>query len=322
MKYYAFIYRALIIMSVGFLMLQGCKKGGETDKTPTEFEMVEYTVQDGVDTEGNPKKRVTFQLSGTEGLDIAFFSGDIGGNYEYRDGRVQELTDLNLSFDAECIPGAAQGCETFSVLASTNFNGGDQVEDVENATWQNITDRFTIVSGASQNAGTANIVDVTEEGKPLYLALRHITYAQTVTLSYSTIRIKNWLVTSHIEGVGPATLVDGHMSAEAGFYHVLKGNWIAGRNQIRAADLTFRGNHGSNTEYWGETECWAISAPITIGDIHIEADLPLRVKQSHQPAVKTFAFNYNGPGEYNAVFVLTKGDGEAVTKAMTISIPE
>src|SRR5690554_1120084 len=100
MKYYTLIYRTLIIMSVSFLTLQGCKKGdGGTDQTSSEFELVGYTVQDGVDTEGNPTKRATFQLSGTKDLNISFFSGDIGGNYEYRDGRVQKLTDLNLSFD-------------------------------------------------------------------------------------------------------------------------------------------------------------------------------------------------------------------------------
>lgn len=326
MKYYAFIYRALVIMSISSLMLQGCKKGEnkDDDGASGEFEMLGYTVRDGVDTEGNPRKTATFQLTGTKDLNISFFSGDIGGKYEFRDGRIQKLTDLNLSFDAECIPGATQGCETFSVLASTDFNGGDQVEDVENATWENVTNRFTIVSGPSQDVGTANIADVTEDGKPLYLALRHITYEQTVAVSYSTIRVKNWLVTSEIEGAGPDTLVDGHMSAEAGFYHVLKGNWLDGRNIIRAADLTFRGNHGSNAANWGETECWAISKPLTVGDIHFEADRPLRVKQSHQPPVQTFSFNYSGPGEYNAVFVLSTGDGtgESVTKAVTITIPE
>ncbi|NGM62616.1 DUF5017 domain-containing protein [Sphingobacterium sp. SGG-5] len=337
MKYYTFIYRTLIIMSVGFLMLQGCKKeSGDTDKISTEFEVVEYTVQDGVDTEGNPKKRVTFQLSGTEGLNISFFSGDIGGNYEYRDGRVQELEELNLSFESNCSYGD-QGCDVdvFSIMASTDFNGGDEEADIRAAHWENITDRFTISpfeSGSSvyHESGVVNIADLTEEGKPLYLAARHITHNQVVDgvldNIYTAFRVRNWTMSGGMEGEAPIVL--STTIGEAGFKFVEIGNFRSGRNALSATTLTLRGNHGNVTDNMEhldtETECWAIAAPITMTDISIEPDRPLRVKQSHQPAVKTFAFNYSGPGEYNGVFVLTTGDGtgESVTKSVTINIPE
>ena len=328
---YTFINRALIIMSIGFLMLQGCKKeGGDTDKTSTEFEVVEYTVQDGVDTEGNPKKRVTFQLSGTDGLDIAFFSGDIGGNYENRDGSVQKLEELNLSFETNCSWGD-QGCDVdvFSIMASTDFNGGDEEADIRAAEWENITDRFTISpfeSGSSvyHESGVVNIADLTKEGKPLYLAARHITHNQLDKGIYTGFRVRNWTMSGGMAGEDPMVL--STTIGEAGFRKVEIGNFVAtNRNAIAANLITLRGNHGSDPVYLGtETECWAIAEPITLSDISIEPDRPLRVKQSHQPAVKTFAFNYSGPGEYNGVFVLTTGDGtgESVTKSVTINIPE
>jgi len=336
MKYYAFIYRTLIIMTIGSLMLQGCKKGenNDDDGSSGEFELVGYTVQDGVDTEGNPKKRVTFQLSGTENLHIAFFSGDIGGNYEYRDGRVQKLEELNLSFESNCSNGTAngpQGCgvDVFSIMASTDFNGGDEEADIRTATWVNITDRFTISpfeTGTSvyHASGVANIADLTSEGQPLYLAARHITYNQIDNGLYSAFRVRNWAMSGGMAGEEPIVL--STTVGEAGFRKVEIGNFNGtGRNPINATLITLRGNHGSDeTLLRAQTECWAIAAPITMTDISIEADLPLRVKQSHQPAVKTFAFNYNGPGEYNAVFVLSKddGSGESVAKHVTIVIPE
>ncbi|NGF56359.1 DUF5017 domain-containing protein [Parapedobacter sp. SGR-10] len=338
MKYYAFIYRTLIIMTIGSLMLQGCKKGenNDDDGSSGEFELVGYTVQDGVDTEGNPKKRVTFQLSGTDGLDIAFFSGDIGGNYENRDGSVQKLEELNLSFETNCSYGD-QGCDVdvFSIMASTDFNGGDSEADIRAAEWENITDRFTISpfeSGTTvyHESGVVNIADLTSEGKPLYLAARHITQSQVVDgvldNIYTAFRVRNWTMSGGMEGEAPVVL--STTIGEAGFKFVEIGNFRSGRNVLSATTLTLRGNHGNvtaNMEHLDtETECWAIAEPITLSDISIEPDRPLRVKQSHQPAVKTFAFNYNGPGEYNAVFVLSKddGSGESVAKHVTIVIPE
>lgn len=332
MKYYTFIYRALIITSVSFLTLQGCKKeGGNTDQTSSEFEVLEYTVQDGVDTEGNATKRATFQLNGTEGLHILFFSGDIGGNYEYREGRVQKLEELNLSFETNCTFGN-QGCgvDVFSIMASTDFNGGDEEADIRTATWVNITDRFTISPFETGTAdinyhasGVANIADLTSEGQPLYLAARHITYDQMDNGLYSAFRVRNWNMTGGMAGEEPIVL--STTVGEAGFKKVEIGNFNGtGRNPFSATLITLRGNHGSNeTLLRAQTECWAIANPITMTDISIEADLPLRVKQSHQPAVKTFAFNYSGPGEYNAVFVLSKddGSGETVAKHVTITIP-
>ena len=337
MKYCTIIYRALIIMSVGLLTLQGCKKEGsevEETETPGEFEMVGYTVEDGVDTEGNPKKRVNFQLSGTQGLHILFYSGDIGGNYEYRDGRVQKLEELNLSFESNCSFGD-QGCDldVFSIMASTDFNGGDQEADIRAATWVNITDRFTISpfeSGTTvyHDSGSKNLADLTVEGQPLYLAARHITHNQIVDGAlanvYTAFRVRNWNMTGGMEGEEPIVL--STTVGEAGFRFVEIGNFRSGRNALSANLITLRGNHGTvaaNMEYLDTmTECWAVAAPITMTDVSSEPDRPLRVKQSHQPPVKTFAFNYNGPGEYNAVFVLSKGDGGTVTKEVTITIPE
>ncbi|MCT1524507.1 DUF5017 domain-containing protein [Sphingobacterium hotanense] len=338
MKYYTIIYRLLIIMGVGLLTLQGCKKESsdiEETETPGEFKMVGYAVEDGVDTEGNPKKRVNFQLSGTQGLNISFFSGDIAGNYEYRDGRVQKLEELNLSFESNCSYGD-QGCDLdiFSIMASTDFNGGDQEADIRAATWVNITDRFTISpfeSGTSvyHESGSKNLADLTVEGQPLYLAARHITHNQIVDGAlanvYTAFRVRNWNMTGSMEGMEPVVL--STTIGEAGFRFVEIGNFRAGRNALNASLITLRGNHGTaadNLEYLDTmTECWAIAAPITMADVSFEPDRPLRVKQSHQPPVKTFAFNYNGPGEYHAVFVLSKDDGgESVTKEVTINIPE
>lgn len=338
MKYDTFIYRIMIIMSVGLVTLQGCKKEGDgsTEKEiPKEFDMVSYTVVDGVDTEGNPKKRVDFQLQGTQGLNISFYSGDIGGNYEFRNGRVQKLEELNLSFESNCSYGD-QGCgiDVFSIMASNDFNGGDKEADVRAATWTNITDRFTISPFESGTAvyhpsGTVNITDLTSEGKPLYLAARHITHNQVVggvlANVYTGFRVRGWEMSARMAGEEPVTLAT--TVGEAGFRFIEIGNFRTGRNALSASLITLRGNHGTvaaNLEYLDtQTECWAIAAPITMTDISFEPDRPLRVKQSHQPPVKTFAFNYSGPGEYHGVFVLSNSDGSGtVTKEVTINIPE
>ncbi len=342
MKSYTSIYRIFIIMmSFSLLWLLACNKDNlldpnddtDNDEEPEElvprFKVSGYTIADAVDTDGNPKKRVTFQLEGPAEV-IDLYSGDIGGNFEYRDGRVQQLTGVNLSFQAQYVEGAQKQPESFAVLASTNFNGGSGQQDVEAATWIDITSRYTFTPGADGTwlpAGTVNadIVDVVEEGKPLYLALRHTTRDMSVYGTYSTFRVRNWLVTSTVEGRTPQIVRNGHFDPEdVRFYHVLTGLWRDGRNVIRAADLTFRGNHGTlashPNEFRAETVCWAISPAITVASIISGADLPVVVKTKEDDPIETVSFDYNGSGEYRATFLVSNGGAKRIVQT-AVTIP-
>src|SRR5690606_35545586 len=234
MKNYTLIYRALVIMMCfGFLLLLACNKNDVLDPTDntgdneepeelaTPFKVLGYTISDVVDTDGNPKKRVTFQLEGTAEV-IDLYSGDIGSNFEYRDGRVQQLTGLNLSFQFQYIEGDQKQPESLAVLASTDFTGGNQQQDVESATWTDITDRYTFTSGAdgtSLPTVDADIVELVEERQPLHLARRYAARDQRPTPdgygSYPTFRLRNWLRNSMVERRAPQTVRRGHYDPDA-----------------------------------------------------------------------------------------------------------
>lgn len=313
------------------LLLAFCSCENPLDIPEPMFEVVGYDIEDTFDEDGNLKKQVTFQLEGTADV-ISFYSGAVGGDYEYRDGRIVKLLGLEVSFSSNCTFGD-QGCDVFSVLASTDFNGGNEPEDVQKATWLDITDRFTISPHEATNAvyhesGKVDVSDLTVEENPLYLAMRHETHNQVINGAlanvYTAFRIRDWRVTSETE-LGTAEIAN---QGDGGLYLVEIGNFRPGRN-VLGGIITLRGNHGNvnnDLEHLeAETEGWVISSPIEAGDIDLGPDRPVSIKSREDLPMTSFSYEYDEPGEYEAVFYVSNVniEGEkAKYKKVKIMIPE
>src|SRR5690606_38070835 len=102
--------------------------------------------------------------------------------YDFRESREIILDKATVSFssaypDADSI--TYQNPE-FKVLASTDFNNIYNYENVNAANWTDITSKFTIsnTSKTALAAGSYQISDLTEEGKPLYIAFKYASKKQ------------------------------------------------------------------------------------------------------------------------------------------------
>jgi len=122
-----------------------CEKEGVV--SIPSFDVTGYDVTSTIDTAGNPVQQVTFNLSGDASI-ISYYSGIIGSEYSYREGRILEVSGLRSSFTSVAPTGAQQN--SLSIMASTDFNGIYDKENVQAATWIDITNRYALNSlGAS-----------------------------------------------------------------------------------------------------------------------------------------------------------------------------
>src|SRR5690606_24629119 len=118
---------------------------------------------------------ITFNFKGTPEF-ISFYSGEIGNDYDSIGGRKM-LSDLYMSFRTHIssITQPAQP-DQLTVHISKDFSGNYTVEDVNAATWIDITDRFDMANFDTPEvlvpSGKANISDL-NTGEPFYVAARY-----------------------------------------------------------------------------------------------------------------------------------------------------
>src|SRR5690606_11819649 len=122
----------------GLLLLAACKP--EISIVAPDFDVTVDATSFAVGEE------VTFELQGNPGI-LSFYSGELFHDYQFRTGRTIEPGTLLFSFDSSVQYGAQS--DQLSVLASTDFNGDySDILHVQEATWTDITERFTVGSNA------------------------------------------------------------------------------------------------------------------------------------------------------------------------------
>jgi hypothetical protein len=271
----------ILLVSCFFL---ACKQEVEVE-TPdfkVEFEDRTYKV-------GEPVK---FKFSGEPGL-ITFYSGQLLNEYAYKDGRIVPAGTITMGMSINKLYNGPNG--EISILASTDFNGKYNIDDIKAATWEPISNRFTFPTtfGAYFPAGNPNISDLMVDGKPLYVVIRYIELPTTVSVR------NNWLFQqlkiSTTTVLGSETLLD-----QTGFQIITTANKNAGRSTIAASGtVTLRGN---NTGTRVLTEDWCISGPITSAPIDKGPDRPIVVKNNSDPVMSEFSYEYTTPGTFKVYF--------------------
>jgi hypothetical protein len=237
---------------------------------------------------------VKFNVSSDASL-LTFYSGEVGGDYEFKDGRVVPKGVVTLSFSNNVNFGTQ--ANQFSVLASSNFNGNFTIENVKAATWTNITNRFTLATNSTLLATSANLSDLVVDGKPLYIAFRYITEPQTANGTARTWTVRDFVLNSNTS-IG---LVQLSSQANAGFQLVNEGTIIdPSRSSVTGTTITLRGNN-VNTQI--RTETWAISKPFDAGEADLGPDKGIPVKGYLEPSITEHVYTYSKPGTYKATFV-------------------
>lgn len=236
---------------------------------------------------------VTFKISSDASL-LTFYSGEVGSDYEFKDGRVVPKGEVSLSFSNSVNFGSQPN--QFSVLASSDFNGNFTIENVKAATWTNITDRFTLATNATLRSTSADLSDLVVDGKPLYISFRYITEPQAANGAGRTWTVRNFQLNSNTS-IG---LVQLSGQADAGFQLVNEGDIDPNRSSVTGTAVTLRGNN-VNKEI--RTETWAISKPFSAGEANLGPDKGMPVKGYLEPSVTELAYTYAEPGTYKASFV-------------------
>ena len=196
------------------IVLVSCKKELAEVTTP-DFDVAatELTVKAGAPA--------VFKFQG-KAATVAFYSGEIYKDYNYKDGRTVDVAGkgLTLSFSNGVAAGTPAGTQAkqFSILLSTDFGGNyTDLTAVKAATWIDITDSFTLATSATMVA--TRMVDLSkyvQAGKPVYFALRYINRPQVANGYARQWIVENFLLKSMSAQVNEAlvTIAD---QALAGF---------------------------------------------------------------------------------------------------------
>ncbi|WP_018626552.1 DUF5017 domain-containing protein [Niabella aurantiaca] len=155
------------ILIVAVLLLSSCQKRYELvtmDTVAVQLEKDTYAVGD----------TVRFLISGNPD-NMVFWSGVPGHVYEYRNRTFTEGNVLSLNFKSYSQYGQVDQTN-LKVLVSNDFTGIYDSANIRSATWNDITDRAVLSSGADQTpSGEISLDDFASANKPIAIAFRYVT---------------------------------------------------------------------------------------------------------------------------------------------------
>lgn len=311
----------------GFFLLAACAKEIEI-KTP-DFEV---TTASATYKKGVP---VLFKFKGNPEL-ISVYTGEIGKDYAYKDGRVADVTALNLVLNSSVTTEAGTGSPQtgmFSLLVSTDFNGDySSFSSVQAAAWTDITSRLTKQEAATTTTITAatpatgiDLTDLRVEGKPLYIAFRHNIKAQSL---YGVWRSWRFQAFSFSATSSSGLQVLGNMATTA-FRVVQKNPEIASRTTANTSTLTLQ--HADLTVNPGAaaipTENWIISQAFrNVNRIDFGPDLAIAIQGGTSSVEKKdYTYTFATAGQYKVYFVaanVSLSDRKEVVRSLDITITD
>ncbi len=301
-----------LLLFIGALFMVSCK------------EEIEVSVPDfDVETENNTYKineEITFNFKGNPDF-ISFYSGEVGHDFNFKEGRLVEKGKIELSFNNNVESGTQ--ANQFSVWASTNFNGNySNISNVDAATWTEITNRFTLgTTSTFVNSGVADISDITEDGKPLYIAFKYTIRPRGTYGAWRVWRVQNYNLISQTS-IGPITLAD---MLTSGFVIIEKdpSAAIKTRSSVTTATISLYPavTTAENTNVFNEV--WAVSAPVQTGVMDYGPDRPIPIKGSVTGYTREYKYTFTSPGTYKVYFVASNNniyDAKEVVREMELNI--
>lgn len=238
---------------------------------------------------------------------LNFYSGEFGHEYKNRD-RTKAEGSFSLSFDTSrhYQDGTSRTDGAWQLLFSSDYSGSGTAEDVQAATWTDISDRFVFATDRSYNLTNSGVVDITDlsTDKPLYFALRvyaegktsegnrqgifdfysfdlKLALDETRTLDIASLQSPGW-VAVNVEGTNSNTSYD---------------NWIDQSTKFRM--------HGGIAEYTNDD--WLITKPVNLsGSVSPDKGIALK---TYSEKLETFEYIYTVAGTYTITFV---GNNETI----------
>ncbi|ACU03499.1 hypothetical protein Phep_1283 [Pedobacter heparinus DSM 2366] len=323
MKHMKFIYQKLFLV---LFILSGCSKFDEVGLPDFEVSTTSSTFKKGTPVE--------FTFNGNPQL-ISVYTGETGRDYAYKDGRVMDISSLNLSFNSAVTNSATSNLQTgmFSLLVSTDFNGDySNITSVENATWTDVTSRLSKLeantnatsSAATPAAGIA-LTDLRVAGKPFFIAFKYNIRQQSI---YGVWKIWTFQAFSLTATGSAGTQVLGNMTTTA-FRVVQKNPEIISRTTATTTALTLQHADLTLNPAAAEipTQNWLITQGFTnTNKIDYGPDLAIPI-QGGTSAVekKNYTYTFANAGKYKVYFVAANEntkDRKEVVRSIELTITE
>ena len=253
-------------------------------------------------------QEVVFNLTGNPNI-ITFYSGENGNSYEYANQDRIGALDVQMTFMTTTSSGTqgAPNPARLPLYYSTDFSGNYTVEDVNKATWVEITDRFTMPDDTGMSSvpsGAASITDIfPENGEPVYLMYSyHLEKYDAVKLNGRT----QW----QIKDLTISGVADGGSQK---LYDIKSSNWqfVYGpgtENNLEqfpelpgsSARILFRFDFRPASDM----QLWAVSGPLVRPEnSNLGPDRGVGIKAFADPTLRSYKYTYTTPGEYTATFV-------------------
>lgn len=251
---------------------------------------------------------VTFKLNGTPD-NIVFYSGEVGHNYAYKE-RYHADGDLLVKFNSWVRYGDIY--HNLKFLVSSDFSGIYDKENVEAATWIDLSDKFRFSVGDDQTpSGEVNLKEYVgaEEDAKLFVAFRYEDEQKA--------RQNNWIIRSitldcvSAEGVRSNLATMSTMGWKVVDFENPAVTWnVASTSQIL---IDGGANQPKNVD-------WVISQAFDVRKTTPDTGVALK---NISTTMDEYKYVYTKPGIYEVVFETTSdwynGNDHALTK-LTVEV--
>lgn len=304
MKKFSNIYLLGLIAVMGFF---GCEKVG-VDEVDFDVDLQQGTYKVG--------DSVRFNLSGNADI-ITFYSGKTGNNYDAITTQVLS-NKITLSFDSR-MSNAGQ-VNQLQVLASTNYSGVNNMDALNAATWQDITNKFSLsdISTTFSPSGNADITAIVKNNDPFYIAVKYEVKPIAEAGDWTKWELNNFSFKVQNEREEKTPL---NLNLAASWTTTLSSNYETERVINNASGLTFQGNLINTAE---AHEAWLVTKVVyPYTTTNYKPDYGVAIKNIPQPARVTYATAYTEAGTYQVVFAAknVKGDkSKEILKKLTVKI--
>lgn len=309
--------KKIIYAILGVVFFAACNKDDNTedidpgaDQGAPQFEVTTAK------TTYNVGETVTFNISGDAGL-LDFWSGEFGNNYDYREGRVLPgPNEVLMEFRMRDQYRGERTASTLSVLVSTDFEGDRTVfEEVNAATWTDITDRFEFAGDAQTNSGKIDIGEFRDGTKPLHIAFKYV-FDPELGDGRGTWPQFTWMTVEAVTGE-ENILLSGELTSDFPKYSAgsIDKNPIQSLNRYynpdqssnalviqRNSNVTVDGITYTDQTY---TEEYFVSVPYEVGETELDPDQPEALTSLSEPTISSHTHTFSQPGVYKVIFIGT-----------------
>lgn len=276
---------------LGALFLQSCKKEVDEPEFDITFDQKVYAVN----------QPIVFNISGGADL-ITFYSGEPGKEYKYRerfrvDGKsTMQFTSYRQNTDQP---------NSLSLLVSSDFSGIYDVENIQKATWTDLTSRATLSSGADNTpSGTIDLSDIQKPETPVYFAFKYV--AKQGAVAQPTWTIKNIVInTTEADG----TLVPVATTANLTWGAVNVTGSQTWNNSVTQSQFVGGGVNVADNEDWAITKSLQLD--------RVQRSFGVNVKSNPTSKIKEYEFaGFTAAGTYVVTFEATNSDIDNIKRSI------